>query len=79
MTLNNGTEVVIQTNGYDEGTPTDPYVFTGQEGVIVDIKSNDPTVYYVAFDDPRINGWYQEPVGTPWPFYAHELKAKDDA
>lgn len=78
-TLSNGTEVVIGTNGYDEGTPEDPYVFTGQTGVVVDVKANDPTVYYVAFDDPRVNGWYGEPLGTPWPFYAQELKVKDDA
>lgn len=78
MTLSKGTRVVIGKNGYDDNTPSDPYAFRGYFGVVHEVNTKStPEAYYIRFEDPRINGWYGEPDGTTWPFYANELEAAD--
>jgi len=79
MTLTEGIRVVIGTNGYDANDASDPLVFQGHTGIISEIKDNlqQEVIYYVFFDDPRINVAFDEEPDVAWPFYAKELEPID--
>jgi hypothetical protein len=76
MTFNPGDEVVVVDNGYDDNESNDPFKFTGLLAEVESVNTKNPlgVLFYVRFKNPEVNGWYGEPVGTTWPFYANELE-----
>lgn len=80
MTLTEGVRVVVQDNGYDEDTPNAPYAFKGLIGTIYEVNRGvaDDPLFYITFEDPRVNAWFNEDDGTSWPFYANELAKTND-
>lgn len=75
MTFKAEDRVVITENGYDEDQKH-PF-FKGESGVVTQVVGLETTepVYYIAFDNPRVNKATDEDPDTTWPFYLHELEA----
>lgn len=72
MTVKVEDRVRVVENMYDGDSVLT--VFKGEVGTVTDIAVGDPFVYYIAFDNPKVNEVTDEAPDTTWPFYIGEME-----
>lgn len=76
MTVKVEDRVRVGDNGYDGDSVIT--LFKGEVGTVTEVAVGDPFVYYIAFDNPKVNEATDEDPNTTWPFYVGELELVDE-